>query len=131
MLDPEEQAHDPARVEELLAQDPTITHVAAVHCETTTGLVNPLREIGLVVARQKRRLIVDAISSFGAYSTGSGGEIDFEAGPIDHLVASPNKCVEGVPGFSFTISRRDAVEETKGNARSFAMDLYGQWNGFE
>ena len=74
--------------------------MAAVHCETTTGLVNPLREIGLAVARQKRRLIVDAISSFGAYSTGPGGEIDFEAGPIDHLVGSSNKCVEGVPGFA-------------------------------
>jgi 2-aminoethylphosphonate-pyruvate transaminase len=131
MLDPEEQAHDPVRVEELLASDPTITHVAAVHCETTTGLVNPLREIGLAVARQRRRFIVDAISSFGAYSTGPGGEIDFEAGPIDHLVGSSNKCVEGVPGFSFIISRRTAVEESKGNARSFAMDLHNQWHGFE
>jgi 2-aminoethylphosphonate-pyruvate transaminase len=131
MLDPEEQAHDPARVEDLLAHDPSMTHVAAVHCETTTGLVNPLREIGLAVARQKRRLIVDAISSFGAYSTGRGGDIDFEAGPIDHLVGSSNKCVEGVPGFSFIISRRAAVAETAGNARSFAMDLHSQWNGFE
>ena len=75
--------HRPERVEEMLAADPSITHVACVHCETTTGLVNPVREIGLAVGRQKRRFIVDAISSFGAYSTGPGAAIDFSAGPID------------------------------------------------
>jgi len=131
MLDSEEEAHSPARVEEMLAADPAITHVAAVHCETTTGLVNPIREIGLAVGRQKRRYIVDAISSFGAYSTGQGGVIDFSAGPIDHLIGSSNKCVEGVPGFSFIISRREVMEECAGNARSYAMDLHDQWKGFE
>jgi 2-aminoethylphosphonate-pyruvate transaminase len=130
-IDSEECAHSPERVEEVLAADPAITHVACVHCETTTGLVNPIRKIGLAVGRQKRRLIVDAISSFGAYSTGPGGEMDFEAGPIEHLVGSSNKCVEGVPGFSFVISRRDAMRECAGHARSYAMDLHDQWQGFE
>ena len=125
MRDSEEEAHRPERVEELLAADSAITHVAGVHCETTTGLLNPIREIGLAVGRQKRRLIVDAISSFGAYP------IDFSAGPIDHLVGSSNKCIEGVPGFSFIISRRAAVEECAGNARSFCFDLHGQWKAFE
>ncbi len=131
MRDSEEETHDPARVEKILMEDASITHVAAVHCETTTGLVNPLREIGLAVARQKRRFTVDAISSFGAYATGVGADIDFSAGPIDHLVGSSNKCVEGVPGFSFIISRRAAVEECAGNARSYALDLHDQWHGFE
>lgn len=125
MEDPEEQAHDPARVDAILAGDSSITHVAMVHCETTTGLVNPLREIGLVVARHGRRFVVDAISSFGAYA------IDFDAGPIDHLIGSSNKCVEGVPGFSFVLSRRAAIEACAGNARSYAFDLYDQWQNFE
>ncbi len=131
MIDSEEEPHRPERVEEVLAADPAITHVAGVHCETTTGLVNPIREIGLAVQRQRRHFIVDAISSFGAYSAGSGKAIDFTAGPIDHLVGSSNKCVEGVPGFSFVISRRSAMEGIAGNARSYAMDLYDQWAGFE
>lgn len=131
MIDSEEEAHSPEHVEEVLTADPSITHVACVHCETTTGLVNPIREIGLAVGRQRRHFIVDAISSFAAYSTGRGGDIDFEAGPIDHLVGSSNKCVEGVPGFSFVISRRTAMQECGGVARSYAMDLYDQWRGFE
>src|SRR5258708_16034134 len=131
MRDHEEEAHVPERVEEALVRDPTITHVETGHCEQTMDLVNPIRAIGLAVGRQGRRFVVDAISSFGAYSTGPGGELDFEAGPIDHLVASSNKCVEGVPGFSFIISRSAAMEQCEGIARSYAMDLFDQWRGFE
>ena len=79
---------------------PSVTHVACVHCETTTGVLNPLRELGLVAARHRRRFLADAVSSFGAYPVGPGKDIDFGAGPIDHLVSTANKCIEGVPGFA-------------------------------
>ncbi|MBI3735400.1 2-aminoethylphosphonate--pyruvate transaminase [Candidatus Sumerlaeota bacterium] len=127
----EDQIPSAGDVDRALAQDPAITHVACVHCETTTGILNPLREIGLAVAKHGRRLIVDAISSFGAYPVGPGAAIDFEAGPIDHLIGSANKCIEGVPGFSFIISRRTAVEEAQGRGRSLCMDLNTQWNDLE
>ena len=122
---------DPSRVGALLEADPSITHVACVHCETTTGLVNPVRRIGLEVAKHRRRYIVDAVSSFGAYACGPGLDIDFDAGPIDHLVSSANKCIEGVPGFAFAISREPAVLEAAGNARSLAFDLHDQWSYME
>jgi 2-aminoethylphosphonate-pyruvate transaminase len=129
--DPENRPHEPARLEAALAADRAITHVAVVHCETTTGVLNPLRELGLAVARQRRRFIVDAISSFGAYPMGPGRDIDFGAGPIDHLVGSANKCLEGAPGFTFILSRTDAVKECEGRARSLCLDLHGQWSTLE
>ncbi len=128
---PEDAVPIPAEVDAALAKDTAITHVACVHCETTTGVLNPIREIGLIVAKHKRRYLVDAISSFAAYPVGANCEIDFDAGPIDHLAGSANKCVEGVPGFAFVISRRDAMEATKGCARSVCLDLHAQWTGLE
>jgi 2-aminoethylphosphonate-pyruvate transaminase len=129
--DPEDRPHDPRAVGRILDEDPAITHVACVHCETTTGMLNPLREIGLEVGRRKRRFIVDAVSSFAAYPSGPGKPIDFASGPIDHLVSSANKCVEGVPGFAFVISRKQAVVEAAGNGRSLSLDLHGQWSHLE
>ncbi len=125
--DPENRPHSPEAVARALQADASISHVVCVHCETTTGVIHPLREIGLVVASAGRRFIVDAISTFGAYAIGTGEATDFDAGPIDHLVGSANKCIEGTPGFSFVLSRRDAMAETNGNARSLSLDLYGQW----
>jgi 2-aminoethylphosphonate-pyruvate transaminase len=129
--EPENVPHDPAALDAALAADPGITHVACVHCETTTGVLNPLRELGLVAARHRRRFLADAVSSFGAYPVGAGRDIDFAAGPIDHLVSTANKCIEGVPGFAFIISRRAAIEECAGRARSLALDLHAQWSQFE
>ena len=125
--DPEDQPLDPAEVKRILGENPEITHVVAVHCETTSGILNPVREIGLAVGRTGRRFLVDAISSFGAYQVGPGESIDFDAGPIDHLVLSANKAIEGVPGCAFVLSRKDAIEKTAGNARSYCMDLFDQW----
>ncbi|HVR74794.1 MAG TPA: 2-aminoethylphosphonate--pyruvate transaminase [Planctomycetota bacterium] len=129
--DPEDRPHDPAVVDQLLRADPSITHVGCVHCETTAGLLNPLREVGLVVKQHGRRFIADVISSFGAYEVGPGRPIDLDAGPIDHLAGSANKCIEGVPGFAFVISRRDAMERATGTARSLCLDLHAQWSHFE
>lgn len=121
----EDTPADAADVRRLLADDAAITHVLAVHCETTTGLLNPVAAIGAVVAEHKRSYIIDAMSSFGAVPIGVA-----DIG-IDYLISSPNKCLEGVPGFSFVIARRDALLAAAGNARSFSLDLPGQWQGLE
>jgi 2-aminoethylphosphonate-pyruvate transaminase len=122
---PENIPNEPAAAEAALVADGQITHVAAVHCETTTGILNPIAEIGKVVQRHKRTYVVDAMSTF------VGVPIDFAAVGIDYLISSANKCVEGVPGFSLVIARRDALLACKGWARSLSLDLLGQLQGFE
>jgi 2-aminoethylphosphonate-pyruvate transaminase len=108
-------------VSALLEKDPAITHAALVHCETTTGILNPLEEIAAVVKRHQKIFIVDAMSSFGG--------IPFDAGKlgIDFLISSSNKCIQGVPGFAFVIAKKDALLRCEGNARSLCLDLYSQW----
>ena len=108
-------------VERLLAADASITHVGLVHCETSTGILNPLPEIAQVIARQGRKLIVDAMSSFGAIP------IDAQAMPFDALIAASGKCIEGPPGMGFVIARRSALEAAGGNATSLSLDLHDQW----
>jgi len=108
-----------------LKADPGITHVAMIHCETTTGVLNPIKEVGKVVRDSGRIYFVDAMSSFGAVP------INLKECGIDYLVSSSNKCVEGVPGFAFTLARRDALLATEGYARSLSLDLLAQWKGLE
>lgn len=122
---PEHVPVDPVALDHLLAQDPAITHVAVVHCETTTGILNPIAEVGAVVRRHQRAYIVDAMSSF------AGIPIDFEAVGLDYLISSANKCLEGVPGFAFVICRREKLLASEGSARSLSLDLLGQLRGFE
>ncbi|MFI5309954.1 MAG: 2-aminoethylphosphonate--pyruvate transaminase [Gemmatimonadales bacterium] len=121
----EDQPVKPAALDELLTHDQAVTHVAVVHCETTTGILNPIEAIGRVVRKHGRINIVDAMSSFGAIP------IDFEACGIDFLISSANKCVEGVPGFSFVLCRRKVLMACEGYARSLSLDLLGQLKGFE
>jgi 2-aminoethylphosphonate-pyruvate transaminase len=109
----------------LLQEDPKISHVAVVHCETTTGMLNPVDEIGRIVKRYGRIYIVDAMSSFG------GIPIDIAALQADFLVSSANKCIQGVPGFGFVIARRKQIERLDGQARSHSLDLYDQWKVME
>src|SRR5258708_8026140 len=108
-------------VDRALASDPSITHVALVHCETSAGILNPLHDVALAVARHGKSLIVDAMSSFGAL------EIDARKTPFDAVVAASGKCLEGPPGMGFVILRRSALERCEGNSHSLAMDLYDQW----
>jgi len=122
---PESETPKLADLRAALAADSAITHVAAVHCETTTGILNPIAEIGNITKSQGRTFIVDAMSSFGAIP------INFAAAGIDFLISSANKCLEGVPGFSFVIGRRDLLLASEGWARSLSLDLLGQWKGFE
>mgnify|MGYP001336395099 FL=1 len=108
-------------VDRLLAQDPSITHVGLIHCETSTGIENPLRAIAAVVARHGRSLIVDAMSSFGALP------IDARTTPFDALIAASGKCVEGPPGMGFVFVRKSVLERCAGNSTSLALDLHDQW----
>jgi 2-aminoethylphosphonate-pyruvate transaminase len=117
----EDQQVQAADVDRALAADPSITHVALVHCETGTGVLNPLHDVALVVEKHGRGLIVDAMSSFGAI------DIDARRTPFDAVVAASGKCLEGVPGMGFVIARRSTLEKCEGNSHSLAMDLYDQW----
>ena len=117
----EDEPCDPARIDAVLAADPGITHIAQVHCETGTGILNPLPEIAAVVARHGRRLIVDAMSSFAVVP------IDVGNMPFEALIAASGKCLEGVPGMGFVIARRDSLESAGGRCHSLAMDLHDQW----
>lgn len=116
---------NPEVIEKALQDDPQITHVAIVHCETTTGILNPLNEISQVVKRHNITFIVDAMSSFG------GVAMDIDELGIDFLISSSNKCIQGVPGFGFVVARRDAIAKCKGHARSLSLDLYDQWDMME
>ena len=117
----EQEPVDPARIDAALAADPAITHVAQVHCETGTGILNPLPAIAAVVAGHGRGLVVDAMSSFGAIP------IDARTIPFDALVAASGKCLEGVPGMGFVIARRAALERAGGNCHSLSLDILDQW----
>ena len=122
---PEDQPVDPSALERLLSSDASITHVALVHCETTTGILNPIEAVGKVAQAHKKVFVVDAMSSFGAIP------IELENWGIDFLVSSPNKSLESVPGFCFVLCRRQALIECDGRARSLSLDLLEQLKGFE
>jgi 2-aminoethylphosphonate-pyruvate transaminase len=109
----------------VLKTDTDITHVFAVHCETTSGILNPIVEIGALVEKQGRRLLIDAMSAFGALP------LDAAQTRFDALAASSNKCIEGVPGLGFVICRKAALEATAGNATTLVLDLHDQWRNFE
>ncbi len=121
----EDVPSDSAALERTLRDEPAITHVLAVHCETTSGILNPIEDIAAVTAAHGRALIIDAMSAFGAIAL-DARETAFEA-----VVASSNKCLEGVPGFGYAIIQRQALERCRGNAPSLSLDLYDQWTAME
>ena len=116
---------DAERTQSILLQHPQISHVAAVHCETTTGMLNPVQQIGEVVKAAGRVYIVDAMSSFG------GIEMDMQQIQADFLISSANKCIQGVPGFGFILARSALMEQLEGNARSLSLDMYAQWKAMQ
>jgi 2-aminoethylphosphonate-pyruvate transaminase len=125
ILSSEAQPIDPGQIENALARDPAITHVGTIHCETTTGILNPVQEAGRVVHGLRRTFVVDAMSSFG------GVPVDIRGWGIDFLISSANKCIQGVPGFGFVLARRTLLVEAEGRARSISLDLFSQWKGLE
>ncbi len=104
-----------------LVEHPDTTHLAMVHCETTTGIINPIEEVAEAIRDQELTFIVDAMSSFG------GVPIDIDGLGIDYLISSANKCIQGVPGFGFIIAKRSRIESCKGVSRSLSLDIYDQW----
>ena len=111
---------DAAAIERILQTDPAITHIAMVHSETTTGMLNPIEEVAALAKRYDKRYIVDAMSSFG------GIPMDVAALNIDYLISSANKCIQGVPGFAFVIAREAELANCQGRSRSLSLDLYAQ-----
>ncbi|MDH6374457.1 2-aminoethylphosphonate--pyruvate transaminase [Paenibacillus sp. VTT E-133280] len=114
-----------AEIRGILEEDPAVTHIVMVHCETTTGILNPLEMISQLAKAYDKTLIIDAMSSFG------GIEIDVPGLGIDYLISSANKCIQGVPGFGFVIAKLDKLLTCKGNARSLSLDLYDQWKAMD
>ncbi len=121
----EDELPVPADVDRILTDETRITHVAVVHCETTTGIMNDLNAIGEIVQKHGKEFIVDAMSSFGAVP------VDFKKAGINYLISSSNKCIEGVPGFSFVICCKESMEKCADQARTLSLDLYSQWKGLE
>jgi 2-aminoethylphosphonate-pyruvate transaminase len=119
---PEDQPVKPADVDAALKKDSSITHVALVHCETSTGVLNPLSEVSQIVSQHRKSLLVDAMSSFAA--------VPIE-GPFDALVAASGKCLEGPPGMGFALIRKSSLEKCAGNSHSLVLDLHDQWVNME
>ena len=121
---PEDVPCNVQKLNDSLEGDTEITHVAVVHCETTSGLLNPVKEIATVVKKHGRRLLIDSMSAFGAIP------INVDDCPFDALMASANKCLEGVPGMAYAIIRTTSLQEAEGNCHSLSLDLHEQWKGF-
>ena len=107
-----------------LENDAAITHVWMIHCETTSGILNPIQDVARAVKERGRVFMVDAMSSFGALP------LDMMDG-MDVMVSSSNKCIEGVPGFSYVLVKRAMLEDSKGRSHSVVLDLFEQWKGLE
>jgi 2-aminoethylphosphonate-pyruvate transaminase len=122
---PEDVPVDPEALDRALRADGDISHVAVVHCETTSGILNPVEAVAEVTARHGRGLLIDAMSAFGALP------LDARALNADAVVASSNKCLEGSPGMGFCIARKDALQAAKGNSPSLSLDLHDQWLAME
>ena len=113
------------QIEDVLKNDTTISHVAIVHCETTTGMLNPIADVISLAKRFNKVVILDAMSSFG------GIPMDIGELGVDFMISSANKCIQGVPGFGFVIAKRSQIEKCQGLARSLSLDLYDQWHHME
>jgi 2-aminoethylphosphonate-pyruvate transaminase len=119
---PEDTPPDLAQLEARIKNDPAITHIFAVHCETTSGILNPVAGISTLAKQHGKSLLIDAMSAFGAIP------LDVVHTPFDAVAASSNKCIEGVPGLGFAICRKSVLEKAKGNATTLVLDLHDQWS---
>ena len=99
----------PEELDAALQADPELTHVAVVHCETTTGILNPLEQLAEVVSRHAPRVHRGCDEQLRR-----GVPLDAAKLGIDWLISSSNKCIQGVPGFGFVIARRSVLERCSG-----------------
>ncbi|OKY26692.1 MULTISPECIES: 2-aminoethylphosphonate--pyruvate transaminase [Thalassotalea] len=118
----ETEMPDVADIKKRIIEDGNVTHLAMVHCETTTGMLNPIKQVAQLCQEQNLVFILDAMSSFGGL-TFDIGELD-----IGFMISSANKCIQGVPGFGFIIAKQTLMEQCKGKAHSLSLDLYDQWH---
>ena len=121
----EHEPHDMKKIEEIIDGNKQLTHVFAVYCETTSGILNPINDIANLVERKNLSLFIDAMSAFGALPL-SSKNVTFDA-----VAASSNKCLEGVPGVGFILVKNEVIEKAKGNCHSLSLDLYDQWVAME
>ena len=121
----EHQIHDLNEIENIIDSNKDLTHVFAVYCETTSGILNPIQEIADLVERKNLSLFIDAMSAFGALPLSSKNT------KFDAVAASSNKCLEGVPGVGFILVKNNIIENAKGNCHSLSLDLYDQWQAME
>ena len=119
----ETKAVDAGRLEEILQSDNDIKTVMFVHCETTTGVLNPLEKLVTIAKAYGKTVLADTMSSLGAY------EIDMAGLDIDAIAASANKCLEGLPGLAFVIAKKELIKDSCGNSFSHSLDLYDQYKG--
>jgi 2-aminoethylphosphonate-pyruvate transaminase len=115
----------PAEVEKMLKSEKAISHIWLVHCETTSGVINPVEEIARIAKVRGKVMMLDSMSAFGALP------LKMADWGIDVMVSSSNKCIEGVPGFSYVVLRRELLEASKGKCHSVVLDLHEQWMGLE
>jgi 2-aminoethylphosphonate-pyruvate transaminase len=111
--------------EAMLATDPGITHLYVVHCETTSGILNPLDALLDLARRRGVTSIIDSMSAFGAVPVDAGRQ------PFDVLISSGNKCLEAPPGIAFAILRRALLTPQNAVPRTYTLDLFDQWRSFE
>ena len=115
------EAPSAEEVAALLKANPDVGAVFMVQCETTSGIVNPIEDIAAVAQKAGCIVILDAMSSFGAM------DLSMKRMGLDVLISSANKCIEGVPGFTYILARRDLLEASQGASHSLSLDLYEQW----
>ena len=121
----EHEQHKISEIEKIIDTNKSLTHVFAVYCETTSGIINPIQEIADLIKKKNLSLFVDAMSAFGALPF-SSKNIKFDA-----VAASSNKCLEGVPGVGFILVKNNVIENSKGNSHSLSLDLYDQWQAMK
>ena len=121
----EEQQPDINEIQSIMLEDKRISHLAMVHCETTTGMLNPIEDVATLCQQHDITFILDAMSSFG------GIEFDIGELNIGFMISSANKCIQGVPGFGFVIAKHELINACKGQAKSLSLDLYDQWHTME
>ncbi|MBB1384881.1 2-aminoethylphosphonate--pyruvate transaminase [Pseudoalteromonas sp. SG45-5] len=112
-------------IEAVLLNDSDITHIAMVHCETTTGMLNPAEAVGQLAKTYNKVFVLDAMSSFG------GIPFDLADWHVDVMISSANKCIQGVPGFGFVICKHHLLAQSEGVSRSLSLDLFAQWHCME
>ena len=121
----ENQMPTMSQIQSTLSANADIDHIVAVHCETTSGILNPIEDIAQLAREQGVKLIIDAMSSFGALPL-DAAELNCAA-----VIASANKCLQGVPGIGFAIIEKECLAAAEGRATSLSLDLYDQWRNFE